>query len=196
MGAWIEITRSRETTELTGVAPFMGAWIEILKPLVQCHKAQSRTLYGCVDWNFWAYWDSLAILKSHPLWVRGLKSQTLSFLLTFLASHPLWVRGLKFLWALQTFAMQSRRTLYGCVDWNIIEIFKNILSRCRTLYGCVDWNYYSCLMGFWVGMSHPLWVRGLKLWSPLMVGYPLPCRTLYGCVDWNLYIRMLLNILC
>ena len=51
MGAWIEILKMWELTSLITVAPFMGAWIEITDGETINHKA----------------------IPSHPLWVRGLK---------------------------------------------------------------------------------------------------------------------------
>ena len=57
----------------------------------------------------------------------------------------------------------ARRTLYGCVDWNIMEYIKTICLLCRTLYGCVDWNNKKEMID--------ILRRG---------------RTLYGCVDWNM----------
>ena len=51
MGAWIEIMATAVILFLNSVAPFMGAWIEI----------RSRVLRPYV------------VRKSHPSWVRGLK---------------------------------------------------------------------------------------------------------------------------
>ena len=51
MGAWIEIYMKNEGEKFMKVAPFMGAWIEILLDFLV-----ENTQYS-----------------SHPLWVRGLK---------------------------------------------------------------------------------------------------------------------------
>ena len=57
---------------LLKVAPYVGAWIETL------------------------YFNRLAnSIKSHPMWVRGLKLLVLQECLILLVSHPMWVRGLK-----------------------------------------------------------------------------------------------------
>ena len=53
MGAWIEIALSNLASALSHVAPYMGAWIEIV------------TL---------TYSDYF-LPESHPTWVRGLKFQ-------------------------------------------------------------------------------------------------------------------------
>ena len=55
------------------VAPHVGAWIEIF--------------------NFWIKMETN---RSHPTWVRGLKSLTALHKLTVQMSHPTWVRGLKY----------------------------------------------------------------------------------------------------
>ena len=52
----------------------MGAWIEIFKEKIL----------------------KLNIDGSHPLWVRGLKSENMDLEADLGLSHPLWVRGLKF----------------------------------------------------------------------------------------------------
>ena len=51
MGAWIEIETYIQKRNIKPVAPFMGAWIEIL------HRKPKPNLKR----------------GSHPLWVRGLK---------------------------------------------------------------------------------------------------------------------------
>ena len=50
MGAWIEITIIyADYTDTIDVAPFMGAWIEIIGPAYDCAILSCRTLHGCVD---------------------------------------------------------------------------------------------------------------------------------------------------
>ncbi len=71
MGAWIEIDQGKVEESARQVAPFMGAWIEI-------HPSS----------------PGLILIKSHPLWVRGLK---------FKIRYTNARNG-------------RRRTLYGCVD--------------------------------------------------------------------------------
>ena len=98
-------------------------------------------------------------------------------------SHPTRVRGLKH-WRTFAHTMPARRTLHGCVDWNITAYYGNghnhvapytgawiethwiilisHLTHRRTLHGCVDWNIT------------------LTVYYPLEHG-----RTLHGCMDWN-----------
>ena len=76
------------------------------------------------------------------------------------------------------------RTLYGCVDWNVLDFRLRSFRLRRTLYGCVDWNQYGApsghlrdvapYMGAWIETVH---------WHRIDKG--TTCRTLYGCVDWN-----------
>ena len=55
-----------------------------------------RTPCGCVDWNRYLFLFLIALMVSHPVWVRGLK--------------PEGGRGSR---------VQICRTPCGCVDWNI-----------------------------------------------------------------------------
>ena len=72
MGAWIEIDNvNGELTEGT-VAPFVGAWIEILSVII-------------LSFYF----------RSLPLWERGLKSDNADTMKVETLSLPLWERGLK-----------------------------------------------------------------------------------------------------
>ena len=73
-GAWIEILSGKHLVTYALVAPFTGAWIEI-----ECRKCR---------------WGSV--------WT----------------SHPSRVRGLKFSEWMEKEVEINRRTLHGCVDWN------------------------------------------------------------------------------
>ena len=48
-GAWIEIIRCLGKRNKKNVAPFAGAWIEIISNDVEEKNLSSRTLRGCVD---------------------------------------------------------------------------------------------------------------------------------------------------
>ncbi len=77
--------------------------------------------------------------KSHPVWVRGLKSRHRRNTAPLQASHPVWVRGLKFHHHRDSFGHHHVAPRVGA--W--IEIVN---------VGC--WEKYI--------KSHPVWVRGLK----------------------------------
>ena len=49
MGAWIEISALSDFDNISSVAPFMGAWIEIALTDTDLQARVRRTLYGCVD---------------------------------------------------------------------------------------------------------------------------------------------------
>ena len=48
-GAWIEILMEIAKAAGYDVAPFTGAWIEIGIPMPRLMTASRRTLHGCVD---------------------------------------------------------------------------------------------------------------------------------------------------
>ena len=79
------------------VAPYTGAWIEILTTRNLGLNLESRTLHGCVDWNIWRY-------SNYITWFR----RTLHGCVDW-NSHPF-----------RTLDDLSSRTLHGCVDWNNI----------------------------------------------------------------------------
>ena len=95
VGAWIETECLCDTPHLIESHPM---WVRGLKQEVEekpLPPPQSRTLCGCVDWNFVRYCQSCSRSESHPMWVRGLKHSV--------ANKINWY---------------VRRTLCGCVDWN------------------------------------------------------------------------------
>ena len=114
VGAWIEIHCESVTQPIWSVAPHVGAWIEI-------QQAQENRTFQ----------------RSHPTWVRGLKSvrvpcpdaavevaphvgawieiipSDISY--NDRPSHPTWVRGLKYRVGV-TVVSRRGRTPRGCVD--------------------------------------------------------------------------------
>ena len=49
MGAWIEILERGHQSKWSKVAPYMGAWIEIYLRVWEKSNIKRRTLHGCVD---------------------------------------------------------------------------------------------------------------------------------------------------
>ena len=99
------------------VAPYVGAWIETspnggkLFEQVKSHPMWVRGLKHCHNpHSCQKHW-------SHPMWVRGLKLFSIFVPRKKCVSHPMWVRGLKHKLNAET-----------------LKVFK----------------------------SHPMWVRGLK----------------------------------
>ena len=93
VGAWIEISGFIPEARYTFVAPHVGAWIEI-----------TDTAASTQD-----------VRKSHPTWVRGLKSYQSLYGASAAVSHPTWVRGLKFPVSPRVSDVLCR-TPRGCVD--------------------------------------------------------------------------------
>ena len=54
-------------------------------------------------------------IKSHPVWVCGLKLLLSKIILLMVMSHPVWVCGLK-LRSWKLIYCRLSHTLYGCVD--------------------------------------------------------------------------------
>ena len=95
----------------------MGAWIE--------------TIPESKDVN---------MLRSHPMWVRGLKQSPVTGLNGTDESHPMWVRGLK-LERNNQYRLQEMVAPYVGA-WIETLVLNPLHQR--------PW-------------SHPMWVRGLKL---------------------------------
>ena len=93
MGAWIEIQFYLAVRALHLVAPYMGAWIEILTDAM----------------------DLQALISSLPTWERGLKSDTRICNTSPPESLPTWERGLKWISLLYSSDYFSR-SLHGSVD--------------------------------------------------------------------------------
>ena len=74
---------------------------------------------------------------SHPMWVRGLKHQSLRSVVCRSMSHPMWVRGLKR-------ALRSEKAINVVAPYvgAWIETIQNEsrkrITVGRTLCGCVD----------------------------------------------------------
>ena len=146
------------------VAPLVGAWIEI--------NSFASSIRKC-NW-------------SHPSWVRGLKCiGIITHLKVNLCRTP---RGCVD-WNLNLIYIslaQCSRTPRGCVDWNLLHItYYNNLQNVAPLVGawieiryicCLSTSFYVApLVGAWIEiiedcrtkgqnpLSHPSWVRGLKL---------------------------------
>ena len=79
----------------------------------------------------------LAVLLSHPTWVRGLKHAPVNVYGIQLPSHPTWVRGLKLVRETKgNIKIQSHPTWVRGLKRVKSIVYKNAVSR--TLRGCVD----------------------------------------------------------
>ena len=99
---------------------------------------------------------------SHPEWVRGLKHHVPLYVQPLTGSHPEWVRGLK-----QCFAVSENEAI--CVAPRVgawIETSSSTLVAYRRpvaprvgawIETTIPWSLTD------MALSHPEWVRGLKL---------------------------------
>ena len=161
MGVWIETLSGWWWGWCLDVTPCMGVWIETRK------KKLLKLL-----------------LRSHPVWVCGLKLLTNGFTLERVVSHPVWVCGLKLEGNNYDFDTLCH-TLRGCVDWNTSDndtVSYELKSHPSWVCGLKHCHGSD---GNILSVSHPSWVCGLKL--DVCCSTVDSCRhTLRGCVDWNI----------
>ena len=93
MGAWIETAMKSICDHSFEVAPYVGAWIETLTTLKQERSGRVAPYVGAWIETQATFVVNTYHMKSHPMWVRGLKP------------------GGK-----QTKKLRICRTLCGCVD--------------------------------------------------------------------------------
>ena len=116
-------------------------WVRGLKLLLKKVKSNVTVAPYVGAWIETRHHDlPLPVFPSHPMWVRGLKPLL-----------PCWLSSWR------------RRTLCGCVDWNL----KDTLT--------IKVYFVAPYVGAWIETfvkmtdvvpyheSHPMWVRGLKL---------------------------------
>ena len=94
VGAWIETSCRCIPESALLVASYVGAWIETNddKLLVGSVKSHPMWVRGLKHHN---YHYQLVVGVSHPMWVRGLKHAGADYGARIRPSHPMWVRGLK-----------------------------------------------------------------------------------------------------
>ena len=109
----LKFKRDISFTSFYTVALFVSAWIEIQSNKWKKLSVKSRTLCECVDWNKASILSISRYLKSHSLWVRGLKY----------GYRPYW------------YLYWRSRTLCECVDWNItFDWKKTSVTRSHSLW--------------------------------------------------------------
>mgnify|MGYP006945586187 CR=1 FL=1 len=142
------------------VTPCMGVWIETSSQALWLRKVWVTPCMGV--WIETAEWLMRGEgTRSHPVWVCGLKQLSLN-LDMWRACHTLYgcvdwniVNSIVAKWC-------ESHTLYGCVDWNKRVVGDSLKIGGHTLYGCVDWNDYTLCIPSEEWRSHPVWVCGLK----------------------------------
>ena len=147
----------------------MSAWIEIKITGLPPKPILRRTLYECVNWNWF---------KSHLL-TRSYRCRTLYECVNWNCpwTHESGVPSGRTLYECVNwnglYMWEARsllgRTLYECVNWNINIWQDNQAWPSRTLYECVNWNHNIIAPSVIYLMSHSIWVRELKSLMELLV---------------------------
>ena len=133
-------------------------------------------------------------MRSHPVWVCGLKPPLLYQMECHRQSHPVWVCGLKHPYTKDELQALSH-TLYGCVDWNFVPYRLLWKDFRHTLYGCVDWNFDAQITRKRCNQSHPVWVCGLKLKNLKQIFKKDTSHPVWVC-GLKLFANEFLNSLC
>ena len=155
----------------------MGKRLKIIYIKILWGGKYNKYIIKFVLWDcFWIF------LLSKPIRLRGLKLDGAGHGILPAGSKPIRLRGLKFLCRSKNM-MNLRRSLYGFVDWNIVDgmLSCNAVVEAYTASWIEIRNVTAYLRKT---TSKPIRLRGLK--SPNSL--PLPCglcRSLYGFVDWN-----------
>ena len=115
------------------------------------------------------------------MWVRGLKLNNTHRIKFLLLSHPMWVRGLKL----------NKRTTFRSVEY--VAPYVGAWIETLITKESPKQSDVAPYVGAWIEtlsrevsvlsmLSHPMWVRGLKLTIRNIRG-EIFRRTLCGCVD-------------
>ena len=122
------------------VAPFTGAWIEIIKSAGSFANISGRSLHGSVNWNM-----------SREPELRELRRRSLHGSVNWNPSAPRFIK------------YPMSRSLHGSVNWNCI--YAIIGARCgsRSLHGSVNWNSAKIVVKKIKSWSLPSRERELKL---------------------------------
>ena len=139
MGAWIEIyTLVTPTQYLHHVAPFVGAWIEI-------SEFRKVTFYNYVA-PFVGAWIEIFYMR----WLMMIKSN----IIDDKTSKTIFQERMN-AESLTAKTDEQKRLSKE-------RMSKIINNRRRTLRGCVDWNISTNRAFVIIRLSHPSWVLGLK----------------------------------
>ena len=96
------------------------------------------------------------------MWVRGLKQRTLCIFIPFNRSHPMWVRGLKHELAIACRLSLNVAPHVGAWIETLSEETGSKIAGVAPHVGA--WIETKNLqITFQMCMSHPMWVRGMKL---------------------------------
>ena len=116
VGAWIEIIICQHFNCNRVVAPFVGAWIEIFGFTFCFSTATVAPFVGAWIEIYSTRTTPKPLPPSLPSWERGLKLKETSILRKEFMSLPSWERGLKSPLPVKMGKLVFRRSLRGSVD--------------------------------------------------------------------------------
>ena len=127
------------------VAPFMGAWIEILSPFkgIILQNAVAPFMGAWIEINVApSFWPARIVAPFMGAWIEINNN----------AGVEIYKTG---------------RTLYGCVDWNTwwIQLIFTPQNVAPFMGAWIE-IFKVQTSGIIATLSHPLWVRGLKFNTP------------------------------
>ena len=185
MGAWIETSADASHAAAgLSVAPRVGAWIETsfkVYPSIlnKSHPVWVRGLKLDVVGQL------VVVGASHPVWVRGLKPHLHTVPSHRGASHPVWVRGLKLILCCVSCLVSGSHPVWvrglKHVRQHWCERVHFVAPRVGAWIETAPWprkrarSTVAPRVGAWIEtllllplecwqlVSHPVWVRGLKL---------------------------------
>ena len=113
------------------------------------------------------------------MWVRGLKHQNNQRVGWSVTSHPMWVRGLKLMHPFNTLQLCHVAPYVGA--W--IETFACAVAGLQNIVAPYVGAWIETragIAGKGVGVSHPMWVRGLKLLQTAQTAAACPVAPYVG----------------
>ena len=194
VGAWIEIVFFQRQAKLPSVAPFVGAWIEILSSRASSFFRSGRSLRGSVDWNFTVVrslsWQMRRSLRGSVDWNYCSKRQYNVY-----SVAPFVGAWIEIVNRIDIFAICPVAPFVGA--W--IEIFGEMPFVCFEWKSLPSWerglkcdkSSQLCLGQ----LSLPSWERGLKSLNSYFVSNP-DRRSLRGSVDWNCMATLSRQTVC
>jgi len=162
LGAWIEILINGEQEKYLWVAPYLGAWIEIIKQ----NRRRDEKIIVAPYLGAWieietemeiSKWERVAPYLGAWIEIAIIYPNKLTYSRRSLLGSVDWNTSAPFDWTIS-----PGRSLLGSVDWNNQVKSENKNGCSRSLLGSVDWNNQVKSENKNGCMSLPTWERGLK----------------------------------
>ena len=181
MGAWIEITDTRNPIRNLYVAPHDGCvdWNNRITIWTHCYWVAPHD--GCVDWNRLCLCRIQNMIRRTPRWVRGLKLFCHMAWWRTNRSHPTMGAWIEIIIreGIPQYVLVAPHD--GCVDWNTVNIYVGgVVIESHPTMGA--WIEILCLRltAVWQQSRTPRWVRGLKSYNGWWFDWHLPSHPTMG----------------